>query len=205
MLSWPHRTSNNIINICFRLLETCAKCSYFIEENMRPGVQRLAFEVKFEYIAHRSTNIPWAGGLRLGKFPDNRRLITLLRVYWCLFSHSMKLRNYWLLLKSAVTVSLRYLPRMPIAYTFNSHTRQNAYNRSLKRTLEDLSPCYCYATKTNSAKQSACKPRNPILPGKERGLEFITRDPTFGEFVPRLGISATFGEKFGELRYLGIF
>jgi len=31
------------------------------------------------------------------------------------------------------------------------------------------------------------------------------RDPTFGEFVPRLGISATFGEKFGELRYLGIF
>jgi len=31
------------------------------------------------------------------------------------------------------------------------------------------------------------------------------RDPTFGEFVPRLGISTTFGEKFGELRYLGIF
>ena len=30
-----------------------------------------------------------------------------------------------------------------------------------------------------------------------------SRDPTFGEFVPRLGISATFGEKFGELRYLG--
>jgi len=33
----------------------------------------------------------------------------------------------------------------------------------------------------------------------------IIRDPTFGEFVPRLGISATFGEMFGELRYLGIF
>jgi len=32
-----------------------------------------------------------------------------------------------------------------------------------------------------------------------------TRDPTFGEFTPRLGISATFGEKFEELRYLGIF
>jgi len=32
-----------------------------------------------------------------------------------------------------------------------------------------------------------------------------SRDPTFGEFVPRLGISATFVEKFGELRYLGIF
>jgi len=30
-------------------------------------------------------------------------------------------------------------------------------------------------------------------------------DPTFGEFIPRLGISATFWEKFGELRYLGIF
>jgi len=75
MLSWPHRTSNNILNICFWLLETCTKCSYIIHENVRPGAQRLAFEVKFEYIAHRSTNIPWAGGLRLGKLPDNRRLM----------------------------------------------------------------------------------------------------------------------------------
>ena len=31
MFSWPHRTSNNI-NICFWLLETCTKCSCFIEE-----------------------------------------------------------------------------------------------------------------------------------------------------------------------------
>jgi len=68
MLSWPHRTSNHIISICLWLLETCTKCSYFIEENMGPGAQRLAFEVKFEYIVHRSTNISWAGGLRLGKF-----------------------------------------------------------------------------------------------------------------------------------------
>jgi len=37
------------------------------------------------------------------------------------------------------------------------------------------------------------------------GAGLTSRDPTFGEFVPRLGISATFGEKFGELRYLGIF
>jgi len=73
MLSWPHRTSNKIINICFWLLEMCTKCSYFIEENMRCGAQRLAFEVKFEYIAHRSTNIPWTRGLRSGKFPDNLR------------------------------------------------------------------------------------------------------------------------------------
>jgi len=51
------------------------KCSYLIEENIRTGAQRLEFEVKFEYIAHRSTNIQWAGGLRLGKFPDNRRLM----------------------------------------------------------------------------------------------------------------------------------
>jgi len=50
MLSWPHRTSANIINICFWLLETCTKCSYFIEEDTRPGAQRLAFEVKYEYI-----------------------------------------------------------------------------------------------------------------------------------------------------------
>ena len=68
MLSWPHRTSNQIINICFWLLETCTKCSYFIEENMQPGAQRLAFEVKFEYIVHWSTNISWAGCLWLGKF-----------------------------------------------------------------------------------------------------------------------------------------
>jgi len=42
---------------------------------MQPGAQCLAFEVKFKYIAHRSTNILWAGGLRLGKFPDNRRFV----------------------------------------------------------------------------------------------------------------------------------
>jgi len=53
MLSWPHRTSANIINTCFWFLETCTKCSYFIEENIRPGAQRLAFEVKYEYIVRR--------------------------------------------------------------------------------------------------------------------------------------------------------
>ena len=67
MLSWPHRTSAKIINTCFWLLETCTKCSYFTEENIRPGTQRLAFEVKYEYIVRRSTNIPWACGLHLGK------------------------------------------------------------------------------------------------------------------------------------------
>jgi len=51
--SLDHRTSANIINICFWLLETCTKCSYFIEENIRPGAQRLAFEVKYEYIVRR--------------------------------------------------------------------------------------------------------------------------------------------------------
>ena len=53
MLSWSHRTSANIINMCFWLLETCTKCSYFIEENKRPGAQWLAFEVKYEYIVRR--------------------------------------------------------------------------------------------------------------------------------------------------------
>jgi len=53
MISWPHRTSANITNTCFWLLETCAKCSYFIEENIRLGAQRLAFEVKYEYIVRR--------------------------------------------------------------------------------------------------------------------------------------------------------
>ena len=57
MLSWPHRTSAYIINICFWLLETCTKCSYFIEENIRPGAQRLAFEVKYKsiYTGHEHT------------------------------------------------------------------------------------------------------------------------------------------------------
>ena len=73
MLSWPHRTSANIINICFWLLETCTKCSYFIQENIRPGAQRLAFEVRVYRTP--ATSIPWAGGLYLGKFPDNRRLM----------------------------------------------------------------------------------------------------------------------------------
>ena len=53
MLSWPHRTSANIINKCFWLLETCTKYSYFLEENIRPGAQRLAFEVKYEYIVRK--------------------------------------------------------------------------------------------------------------------------------------------------------
>jgi len=42
MLSWPHCTSNNIINMCFWLLETSTKYSYFIEENMWHGAQQLA-------------------------------------------------------------------------------------------------------------------------------------------------------------------
>jgi len=68
MLSGPHRTSNHIMHICFRLLETCTKCSFFIEENIRPSTQQLAFEVKYEYIVHRSTNTLCASGLRLGNF-----------------------------------------------------------------------------------------------------------------------------------------
>ena len=61
-LSWPHRTPANIINTCFWLLETCTKCSYFLEENIRPSAQRLAFEV-WVYRTP-ATNIPWAGVLR---------------------------------------------------------------------------------------------------------------------------------------------
>jgi len=53
MLSWPHRTSANIISICFWLLETCTKCSYFIEESIRPGAQQFPFEVKCEYVVCR--------------------------------------------------------------------------------------------------------------------------------------------------------
>jgi len=44
-----------------------------------------------------------------------------------------------------------------------------------------------------------------VLKARSEYHLFTSRDPTFGEFVPRLGISATFGEKFGKLRYLGMF
>jgi len=63
MLSWPHGTSNNIVNICFWLLETYRKCSYVTEEYMRAGTQRLAFEVKLyrvpihEYISRTDPRI----------------------------------------------------------------------------------------------------------------------------------------------------
>jgi len=30
------------------------------------------------------------------------------------------------------------------------HMRQNAFSQNLKRTFEDLLPCYCYAIKTKS-------------------------------------------------------
>ena len=70
MLSWPHRMSNNIINICFRLLETCTRCSYFAAENMRP---RAWSEVQVyrppvhEYIMGRRS--------MFGQVPDHRRLM----------------------------------------------------------------------------------------------------------------------------------
>ena len=62
-----------IMNTCFWLMETCTKCSYFIEENIRPGAQRLAFEV--QVYRPPATKIPLAGVLHFGKFPDNRRSI----------------------------------------------------------------------------------------------------------------------------------
>ena len=63
ILSWPYCTSNFIINICFWLLETCTKYSYFIGENMRPCAQRLAFQVRVyrsliqEYIVVRWSTV----------------------------------------------------------------------------------------------------------------------------------------------------
>ena len=74
MLSWPHRTSANIINICFWLLETCTKCSCFIDRG-KHKTRRSTVGIWSEVRVYRTpaTNIPWGGGLRLGKFPDNRR------------------------------------------------------------------------------------------------------------------------------------
>jgi len=65
--SWPHRTSNHMINVCFCLLTTCRKRPYFIEESIWPGVQRLGFEVKYEYFRAPVTNISCTGGSPMGK------------------------------------------------------------------------------------------------------------------------------------------
>ena len=74
MLSWPHRTSANIIDVCFWLLETCTKCSCFIDRG-KHKTRRSTVGIWSEVRVYRTpaTNIPWGGGLRLGKFPDNRR------------------------------------------------------------------------------------------------------------------------------------
>jgi len=48
-----HTVCQRTLWMCFWLLETCTKCSYFIEENILPGTERLAFEVKYEYIVRR--------------------------------------------------------------------------------------------------------------------------------------------------------
>jgi len=87
MLSWPHRTSANIISTCFRLLETCRNCLYFIEENIRPGAQGLAFEVRVYRTP--ATDIPCAGVLRLGKFPDNRRSMCWIVHIFILFRRNV--------------------------------------------------------------------------------------------------------------------
>ena len=72
MFSWPHRTSANIINICFWLLETCTKCSYFRGKHT---TRRSTVGIWNELRMYRmpAPNIPWDGGLYFGKFPDNWR------------------------------------------------------------------------------------------------------------------------------------
>jgi len=55
MLSWPHRTSMNIINICFWLLETCTKCSYFIEENTTRRSTVGIWSTSISYAGHEHT------------------------------------------------------------------------------------------------------------------------------------------------------
>jgi len=46
-----HRTSANIINIYFWLLETCTKCSYFIRKTYDPALN--GWHLKYEYIVRR--------------------------------------------------------------------------------------------------------------------------------------------------------
>ena len=74
MLPWPHHTSANIINICFWLLETCTKCSYFIEKTYDLALN--GWHLKWRY-RKPATNIPCGGVLLSGKFPDNRRSMCL--------------------------------------------------------------------------------------------------------------------------------
>ena len=78
---------------------------------------------------------------------------------------------------------------------------------------QQTSPKYWFANVNTTSYRDVTNSVYPVTMTTIRHcsiLEFgrgntINRDPTFGEFVPKLGISATFGEKFGELRYLGIF
>jgi len=74
MLSWPHRTSNHIINICFWLLETCMKCSYF---NRGKHVTRGSMVgIWSEVCVYRAPNYEYIVGRRstVGQVTDNLRL-----------------------------------------------------------------------------------------------------------------------------------
>jgi len=71
VLTSPHVSEH--YKYMFLVARDLYEISYFIEENIRPGAQRLAFEVRV--YPTLATYIPWAGGLYLGKFPDNWRLM----------------------------------------------------------------------------------------------------------------------------------
>jgi len=72
-LSWPHLTSANIINTCFWLLETCMKMFVLYWEKHTSLRSTVGIWSEVRVYRTPATNIPWAGVLRLGKFPDNRR------------------------------------------------------------------------------------------------------------------------------------
>jgi len=60
----------------------------------------------------------------------------------CFFSHSIKVRGlYYQLSLAAYTCQDVCVQQLHAA---------KRYCRKLKRTFENLSPCYCYATKANS-------------------------------------------------------
>jgi len=134
MLSWQHRTSANIINTCFWLLETCTKCSYFIEENIRPGAQRLAFEVKYEYIGHRPRTYRWPAFWRWASFQTTGvRCETTLekRFHW-------RRKNVWLeLLRIEATQSKAKTALL--LHELDSNLRSWQYLSFVGGQLSDLS------------------------------------------------------------------
>ena len=73
MLSWTHRASANIINM-FLVARDLYEMFVFYRGNHTTRHSTVGIWSEVRVYRRPATNIPWAGGLYLGKFPDNRCL-----------------------------------------------------------------------------------------------------------------------------------